>query len=96
MKVSALLRQTARRFTRAGLHYGHGTHNAMEEAAWLISSVLGYLLEEEVNPKALKLIGWPFLSTKLISFHSWLWFQAAEAVRVSPRVTRAVISASIP
>ena len=50
MIVSELLRQTARRFTRAGLHYGHGTHNAREEAAWLISSVLGYLLEEEVKP----------------------------------------------
>ena len=56
MKVSALLRETARRFTRAGLHYGHGTHNAKEEAAWLISSVLGYLLEEEVSAKALKKI----------------------------------------
>ena len=56
MKVSALLRDLARRFTRAGLHYGHGTHNAKEEAAWLISSVLGYLLEEEVDPKAQKKI----------------------------------------
>ena len=49
MRVSELLRDTARRFTRAGLHYGHGTHNAKEEAAWLISSVLGYLLEQEVG-----------------------------------------------
>ena len=48
MKTSALLREIARRFTRAKLHYGHGTHNAKEEAAWLISSQLGYLLEEEV------------------------------------------------
>ena len=52
MKVSALLRQTARRFKRAGLHYGHGTHGAKEESAWLISSVLGYLLEEEVTGTA--------------------------------------------
>ena len=51
LKVSALLRDTARRFTRAGLHYGHGTHNAREEAAWLISSVLGYLLEQELNSR---------------------------------------------
>jgi ribosomal protein L3 glutamine methyltransferase len=56
LRVSALLRETARRFTRAGLHYGHGTHNAREEAAWLISSVLGYLLEEEVDPKNLRKI----------------------------------------
>ena len=56
MRVSALLRDIARRFARAGLHYGHGTHNAKEEAAWLISSVLGYLLEEEVRPKDQKKI----------------------------------------
>jgi ribosomal protein L3 glutamine methyltransferase len=48
LKTSALLREIARRFSRAKLHYGHGTHNAKEEAAWLISSQLGYLLEEEV------------------------------------------------
>ena len=52
MNVSALLRETARRFSRARLHYGHGTHHAREEAAWLISSVLGYLLEQEVDPRA--------------------------------------------
>jgi ribosomal protein L3 glutamine methyltransferase len=52
LNVSGLLRDTARRFTRASLHYGHGAHTAREEAAWLISSVLGYLLEEEVTPQA--------------------------------------------
>ena len=51
MKVSALLLQTARRFTRAGLHFGHGTRDAKEEAAWLISSVLGFLLEQELNSR---------------------------------------------
>ncbi len=56
MRVSELLQQTARRFARARLSYGHGTHNAKEEAAWLISSVLGYLLEEEVPPQARKKI----------------------------------------
>ena len=56
MKVSELLRDTARRFTRAGLHYGHGTHSAREEAAWLISSVLGFLLEQELNTKQLNAI----------------------------------------
>jgi ribosomal protein L3 glutamine methyltransferase len=56
LRVSGLLRQIAREFSRAGLHYGHGTHNAKEEAAWLISSVLGYLLEEEVSPAKQKKI----------------------------------------
>lgn len=56
MKTAALLRVLARRFTRAKLHYGHGTHNAREEAAWLISSQLGYLLDEEIAPKLQKRI----------------------------------------
>lgn len=51
-----MLRDTAQRFARAGLRFGHGTHNAKEEAAWLISSVLGYLLEEELELKDLKKI----------------------------------------
>jgi ribosomal protein L3 glutamine methyltransferase len=33
------LTDVARRLVRARLHYGHGTHNAREEAAWLLSSV---------------------------------------------------------
>ncbi len=56
MKTAALLRGIARRFARAKLHYGHGTHNAREEAAWLISSQLGYLLDEEIAPKTQKRI----------------------------------------
>ncbi len=56
MTVSALLKKLAWQFSRAKLHYGHGTHNAEEEAAWLISSVLGFLLEQEVNPKELRKI----------------------------------------
>jgi len=56
LKISKLLSETARRFARAGLHYGHGTHSAREEAAWLISSTLGYLLEEEVTLKDQKTI----------------------------------------
>jgi len=56
LNVSTLLKQTARRFQRAGLHYGHGTHNATEEAAWLISSVLGFLLEQNLNSKQVRKI----------------------------------------
>jgi ribosomal protein L3 glutamine methyltransferase len=56
LRVSELLRATARRFKRAGLHYGHGTHSAREEAAWLISSVLGFLLEQELSSSQVKAI----------------------------------------
>jgi ribosomal protein L3 glutamine methyltransferase len=56
MRVSQLLARTARAFSRAKLHYGHGTHNAREEAAWLISSVLGFLLEQELTPGQVKAI----------------------------------------
>jgi len=56
LKVSALLRQVAREFSRAGLRYGHGTRNAREEAGWLISSVLGFLLEQELEKAQLRRI----------------------------------------
>ncbi len=56
MKVSELLRRTAREFSRAKLCYGHGTHDAREEAAWLISSVLGFLLEQELGPGQIRKI----------------------------------------
>lgn len=56
MTVSGLLKRLARQFSRARLHYGHGTHSPTEEAAWLISSVLGYLLEEEVKAQDQKRI----------------------------------------
>lgn len=56
MTVSQLLRRIAGEFARAKLHYGHGTHNAKEEAAWLISSVVGFLLEQELTASQQKKI----------------------------------------
>lgn len=47
--VRALLDYGVGRFERAGLSYGHGTGNALDEAAWIILGSLGFP-PSELNP----------------------------------------------
>ena len=39
--VRTCIRAVQRRLARAQLHFGHGTHDALEEAAWLVGACLG-------------------------------------------------------
>lgn len=49
MKLGELITQTARRFARAKLDYGHGTDNARDEAAFLVLRGLGLPFDANLN-----------------------------------------------
>lgn len=62
MTLLELIGNTEKQFRAARLHYGHGTHNARDEAAFLVLRALRLPfedppLEKELQPKAVKQIG---------------------------------------
>lgn len=43
--IEDTIRRLVRQFSHAGLHFGHGTDNALDEAAWLVLQVAGKPLD---------------------------------------------------
>jgi ribosomal protein L3 glutamine methyltransferase len=52
LKLGELIEQTARRLSRARLHYGHGTTNARDEAAFLVLRGLGLPFDADLDRSA--------------------------------------------
>lgn len=50
ISLETFIRQAAKRMDAAGLHFGHGTDNALDEACWLASAALG--LDPDFGPEA--------------------------------------------
>lgn len=49
MTIAECIEWVAQQFVRAGLHFGHGTDNAADEAAWLVLHSVGVPLDGSFN-----------------------------------------------
>ena len=49
MNLTELVQDTERQLTEAGVHFGHGTTNAHDEASWLVLHALGLPLDTELE-----------------------------------------------
>jgi len=49
LTLQKVIRQTAQRFKAAGLHFGHGTDNAHDEAVFLVMRGLGLPFDADLN-----------------------------------------------
>ena len=52
MTLAELIERTAARFAAAPLHYGHGTDNARDEAAWLVLRSAGLAFDTDLTRPA--------------------------------------------
>jgi ribosomal protein L3 glutamine methyltransferase len=52
LKLAELIARTSRRLAAAKLHYGHGTDNPHDEAAFLVLRGLGLALDSDLNREA--------------------------------------------
>ena len=52
MTLAELIARVERRFAGASLHYGHGTDNAHDEAAWLVLRALGRPFDADLSAQA--------------------------------------------
>ncbi|WP_028602246.1 50S ribosomal protein L3 N(5)-glutamine methyltransferase [Ottowia thiooxydans] len=49
MKLADLIQETERQLNESGVHFGHGTDNAHDEAAWLVLHALGLPLDSDLH-----------------------------------------------
>lgn len=78
VRVSQAWRDAARRLDEAGLHFGQGTEDARQEAAWMLLHCLGWPLLESFEH-------WPRLQRRIVPAAALARLQQLVAERVRTR-----------